>query len=127
MRKTKWLQWLMTLIAVVLFHVMIRNGEVVLFSVKYWIALGGMMAVFLLGEIWGLLAHWNVVFSIQNGIFKSYRGMIGTIEYDPDDKIYYGNLLHIYDSVSYHADNVSDLYDQYKMAVDFYLQSKLDS
>lgn len=58
------------------------------------------------------------------GIFLEYKGYTGSIEYDFEDKIYYGQILNINDSISYHADNVIDLYDHYRETVDFYIEFK---
>ena len=56
------------------------------------------------------------------GKFVEYKGYIGSIEYDTRDKIHYGSLFNIEDSVSYHANNIVDLYEQYKLAVDDYIE-----
>lgn len=56
------------------------------------------------------------------GQFTEYRGYIGSIEYDPEDKLYYGNLLNTKDSVSYHADNIVDLEKHYRRAIDDYIK-----
>lgn len=58
---------------------------------------------------------------MEIGKFLEYRGYVGSIEYDVEDKIHYGSLLNIKDSISYHADNVIDLYEHYKLAVDDYI------
>ena len=54
------------------------------------------------------------------GQFIEYKGYVGTIEYSPEDNIYYGHLLNIEDSISYDGSSVEELYIDYQEAVDFY-------
>ena len=54
------------------------------------------------------------------GQFVEYKGYVGTIEYSPEDNIYYGHLLNIEDSISYDGSSVEELYIDYQEAVDFY-------
>lgn len=58
------------------------------------------------------------------GQFVEYKGYIGSIEYDPEDKVHYGTLLNIRDLVNYHADNIIDLEKHYHEAVDDYIEFK---
>ena len=58
------------------------------------------------------------------GKFKEYKGYIGTIEYDPEDKIYYGKLDDIDDFVNYHAVDVVYFEIQFHDAVDDYIEFK---
>lgn len=58
------------------------------------------------------------------GYLTEYKGYKGTIEYDYKDNIHYGSLLDIEDSISYHAENVEDLYEHYKNAIDNYIERK---
>lgn len=58
------------------------------------------------------------------GQFVEYKGCVGSIVYDQDDKIYYGQLLNIDDLVNYHADNIIDLEKHYHDAVDDYIEFK---
>ena len=55
------------------------------------------------------------------GQFVEYKGYVGTIEYSPEDNIYYGHLLNIEDSISYDGSSVEELYIDYQGAVDFYI------
>lgn len=55
------------------------------------------------------------------GQFVEYKGCIGSIEYEPEDKLHYGSLLNIDDFVNYHADNIIDLEKQFHNAVDEYI------
>ena len=54
------------------------------------------------------------------GQFVEYKGYVGSIEYSPEDNIYYGHLLNIEDSISYDGSSVEELYIDYQEAVDFY-------
>lgn len=58
------------------------------------------------------------------GQFKEYKGYIGSIEYDTEDELLYGKLLHIKDLVNYHASNVIELEKYYHEAVDDYIEFK---
>lgn len=58
------------------------------------------------------------------GQFVEYRGYIGSIEYDQEDKLYYGKLLNTRDFVNYHADNIMSLERHYHEAVDDYIEFK---
>lgn len=58
------------------------------------------------------------------GKFIEYKGYVGTIEYDPEDKLHYGKLIDIEDFVNYHGDDVFDLETQYHEAVDDYIDFK---
>lgn len=56
------------------------------------------------------------------GTFAEYRGVAGTIEYDSEDKIYYGELIDTENYISgYHANTIEELHDRFKNAVDNYL------
>lgn len=57
---------------------------------------------------------------MEIGQFKEYGGHIGSIEYDPEDKTYYGKLLNIRDLVDYYADSLIALNDDFHTAVDDY-------
>lgn len=56
------------------------------------------------------------------GQFIEYKGYVGSIEYDTHDKIHYGSLLNIKDSISYHAKTVEELSERYHDAVDRYIE-----
>lgn len=58
------------------------------------------------------------------GQFVEYKGYIGSIEYDPEDKIYYGEILNIDDSVCYHDTDIIDLGKRSHEAVDNYIEFK---
>lgn len=56
------------------------------------------------------------------GQFVEYKDYVGSIEYDPEDRIYYGFLLNIKDSISYHAKTVEELSEHYHESVDRYIE-----
>ena len=58
------------------------------------------------------------------GQFIEYKRYVGSIEYDTHDKIHYGSLLNIKDSISYHAKTVEELSERYHEAVDRYIEFK---
>ena len=55
------------------------------------------------------------------GYFTEYRGYKWTIEYDYDDGIYFGSLVGIEDSISYHAKSVFELLDRFHYETDLYV------
>lgn len=58
------------------------------------------------------------------GEFTPYKCYKGTIEYSYSDNIYFGSLMNIEDSISYHASNVVRLYERYKEVIDNYIELK---
>lgn len=58
------------------------------------------------------------------GFFREYKGHIGSIEYDPEDELCYGELLNIKDLINYHASNIIELEKHYHEAVDDYIEFK---
>ena len=58
------------------------------------------------------------------GYFVEHRGYKGTIEFSMEDSVYYGSLVAIEDSVSYHAKSPEELYDAYCRAIDDYIKYK---
>ena len=63
---------------------------------------------------------------MEIGQFKEYRGYIGSIEYDSEDKTHCGRLLNIRDLVDYHAGNLVDLCKEFHVAVDNYIKFNED-
>ncbi len=51
----------------------------------------------------------------------TYKGYEAEIEYDPHERIYVGTLSNCSDLVSFHSDNVRDLREKFRLAVDNYL------
>lgn len=58
------------------------------------------------------------------GQFVEYKGYIGSIEYDPEDKIHYGHLLNVDDPVVYYGNTVEELYEYYCKAIDDYIEKR---
>ena len=58
------------------------------------------------------------------GQFVKYKGYIGSIDFCPDDKSYYGEILDIDDFVNYQAENVIYLHDEFHKAVNDYIEFK---
>lgn len=52
-----------------------------------------------------------------------YKGFIGSIEADVEDKILHGKLLYITDLVTYEATSISHLETEFKKAVSDYLET----
>jgi len=51
----------------------------------------------------------------------SYKGYIGTVEFEPDDKILSGKVLGVNDLISYEGRSVAELEADFKTAVNDYL------
>ena len=58
------------------------------------------------------------------GKFVEYKGYVGSIECDVEDRIYFGKLLDIEDLVNYEADDIATLFEEYCSAVDNYIEFK---
>ena len=52
-----------------------------------------------------------------------YNGYIGTIEYSQEDKCFFGKLDMINDLVTFEASNANDLEENFKNAVDGYIET----
>lgn len=55
------------------------------------------------------------------GTLIEYRGCQGTFEYSTEDNVYYGKLLNIKDLVNYEGNSGTELFDNYKDAIDDYI------
>jgi predicted HicB family RNase H-like nuclease len=53
----------------------------------------------------------------------SYKGYTAKIEFDPDDNIFFGNIVGIRDTVGFHGESVAELKREFNEAVEFYLES----
>ena len=53
---------------------------------------------------------------------KAYKGYTGKVEYDPNDNIYHGRILHIGDIVTFAGDTVQEAERAFRDSVDDYLQ-----
>lgn len=52
-----------------------------------------------------------------------YKGYIGSIEYSPDDKCFFGKLEMIDDLMTFEVDNAKELEANFQNAVDEYLET----
>ena len=52
----------------------------------------------------------------------SYKGYQARVEFDADDRIFFGRVAGIKDGVGFHADTVNDLIAAFHEAVDDYLE-----
>lgn len=52
----------------------------------------------------------------------TYKGYIGTIEFDIEDNYLFGKLAYIRDLVTYQATTVKELEDEFKKSVELYLE-----
>ncbi len=52
-----------------------------------------------------------------------YDGYIGSLEYSPEDKLFYGKLEMIDDLVTFEADNASELEENFHLAVNEYIDT----
>ncbi len=53
--------------------------------------------------------------------FHPYRGYIGTIEWNEEDKVFFGQLENIEDLISYEAATRFELENEFHAAVDEYI------
>ena len=53
----------------------------------------------------------------------SYNGYSARIEFDAEDRLFFGRLAGIADGVSFHADNVAELEKAFREAVDDYVET----
>ena len=58
------------------------------------------------------------------GQFVRYKGYVGSIDFCPEDKIHYGEILDIDAFVNYQAKDVISLHDEFHKAVDDYIEFK---
>lgn len=59
------------------------------------------------------------------GTFSDYKHCLGTIEYDKETNIYYGSLINVNFLIKYRAFTLDDLYEEFKSAVDAYLEENI--
>ena len=53
----------------------------------------------------------------------THKGYTAKIEFDPEDRIFFGRLLGINDVIGFHADNVDELEKAFREAVDDYIET----
>lgn len=59
---------------------------------------------------------------MKNHDLLRYKGYSARPEYSADDRIFYGKILGISDSVDFQSDNARNLEDEFHKAVDDYLE-----
>ena len=52
-----------------------------------------------------------------------YNGYLGSIEYSPEDKLFFGKIEMIDDLITFEADSASELENNFKTVVDEYVQT----
>jgi predicted HicB family RNase H-like nuclease len=52
----------------------------------------------------------------------SYRGYTAKVEFDPEDNIFFGHILGVPESITFHGETVSSLTKDFHAAVDHYLK-----
>jgi len=53
----------------------------------------------------------------------TYKGYVARVEFDPEDRIFFGRLAGIRDIISFHGETVNELETAFKEAVDHYLDT----
>ena len=59
---------------------------------------------------------------MKNGALMRYKGYSARPEYSAEDRIFYGTILGISDTVDFQSENAKDLEDEFHKAVDDYLE-----
>lgn len=54
--------------------------------------------------------------------FLNYLDFVGSIEYDEQDQVYYGQILNITDSIAYEAKDLTELQLAFEKEVEMYLE-----
>jgi predicted HicB family RNase H-like nuclease len=52
----------------------------------------------------------------------SYRGYTAKVEFDPEDNIFFGSVLGVPESITFHGETVAELTADFHAAVDHYIQ-----
>ena len=52
---------------------------------------------------------------------EKYKGYIGTVEFDPEDRIFVGRVVGIRDGINFHGTSVDELETAFQESVDDYL------
>ena len=52
----------------------------------------------------------------------SYKNYVGTVEFSEEDKVFFGRVIGITDSISFEGDTVESLIEDFQNAVDEYLE-----
>lgn len=51
----------------------------------------------------------------------SYRGYNGKVEFDPEDNIFFGHVLGVPESITFHGETVTQLIEDFHAAIDHYI------
>jgi len=62
--------------------------------------------------------------AIRTGEMMTHRSYSARVEYDEDDRIYFGRVADIRDGVGFHADTVEELRVAFREAVDDYIEMR---
>ena len=54
-----------------------------------------------------------------------YKGFIGTYDYSHEDQLFYGSIIHKNRIISYEGRTLKELREDFKRAVDLYLEMKI--
>lgn len=55
--------------------------------------------------------------------YLKYRKYVGTVQFDADDRIFHGHVLGINDSISFEGSSVEELEQDFKAAIENYLET----
>lgn len=59
----------------------------------------------------------------EMGNVMEYKGYVGTVEFSPEDMVFYGKVQGINSVISYEGTNAEELVEDFHAAVDDYLDS----
>lgn len=51
-----------------------------------------------------------------------YKGYLGSVEYDDDDRVFHGRVINVRDTINYEGTSVDELHADFEGAVDAYLK-----
>ena len=60
-------------------------------------------------------------YAMKQSNVLSYKGYIGTIEYDNEAKIFYGRVINTQDTITFQSDDAKQLEYEFQVSVDAYL------
>lgn len=61
---------------------------------------------------------------VISGAFYSYNGYEGTYEFSKEDNVYWGKISNTDDLILFEGNDLSELYQSFKDAVDDYIEIK---
>lgn len=62
--------------------------------------------------------------NVIDGAFYSYKGYESIYEYNKEDNVYWGKISNTDDLILFEGNNLSELYQSFKDAVDDYIELK---